>query len=281
MGLDVESFVGEVDQDLLCQFCSKVLEEPVTSKCGHTFCSSCMEKALSKRRVMCPACREPVTKEELSQATDELVEQLGRLSLHCKNQGAGCKTVTHLQEMSTHLDSECGYRLVPCEHKGCEAKVAFIKLDDHMDICDYRIVECKVCKICVPRKDMPAHQAVKRCFEQLNKRRMVTSARRISQELREHRIDMVRDRHLTEQAERHLLSRHYGLGQSGMHRRAMSAGPVLMKSVQARVGSAIVVPHYSRNLRSAAIDSCRTCTNKFTAGRRPSARRHSHSKVIH
>lgn len=278
MGLDVESFVDEVDQSLLCQMCSKVLEEPMVADCGHSFCSPCMQKALTKKRVTCPTCRQVITNDQLSPAGDDLVEQLGKLSLHCKNQASGCETVTHLKEMDAHVGTECEYRLVPCEHKSCDSSVPLLKLESHMDTCDYRIVECKVCKTCVPRKDMPAHQAVKRCFEQLNKRRMVTSARRISQELREHRVDLVRDRHLTEQAERHLVKRHYGMDESSRHRRAVSAGPVLMRSIESRVGSA-VVPHYSRNLKSAALDSCRGCTNKFTAGRRPSARRHSHLKV--
>ncbi len=276
----MESFVDEVDESLLCPACSQVLDEPVVSECGHTFCTSCMQKLLTKKQAACPTCKEVFTNDQLSPAGVDLVEQLSKLSLHCKNQTSGCQTVTNLHEMEAHLGTACDYRLVPCEHKGCDFNVSYNDLGTHMDTCDYRIVECKVCKICVPRKDMAAHQAVKRCFEQLNKRRRVTSARRISQELREHRIDLVHDRHLTEQAERHLVKHHYGLDESMKHRRAMSAGPVLMRSIQSRVGSAAAVPHYSRNLKSAAaLDSCRDCTNKFTAGRRPSARRHSHAKV--
>ena len=280
MGLDVEAFVGQVDQDLLCPFCAKVLEDPVASACGHTFCNSCLQKTLSKRHGACPKCNKDLSTEQISPACNELVEQLSKLSLHCTNQTSGCKIVTNLEDMEDHLGKECEYRLMQCEHKGCDSEVPYLDLETHMDACDYRMVECKVCKACLPRKDMPAHQAVKRCFEQLNKRRMVTSARRISQELREHQIDLVRQRHLTEQSERHLLKNHYTEDASLRHRRAMSAGPVLMRSsIQTRVGSAAVVPHYSRNLKSAALDSCRGCTNKFTAGRRPSARRHSHSKV--
>ena len=280
MGLDVEAFVGQVEQDLLCRFCAKVLEDPVVSACGHTFCNSCLQKALSKKYRACPECAKDLSTDQISPACNDLVEKLGKLSLYCKNQTSGCKAVTNLEDMDDHLGKECGYRLVKCEHKGCGSGVPYLDLETHMDTCEYRMVECKVCKVCLPRKDMPAHQAVKRCFEQLNKRRMVTSARRISQELREHRIDLVHQRHLTEQSERHLLRNHYAEDASMRHRRAMSAGPVLMRSsIQTRMGSAVVVPHYSRNLKSAALESCRDCTNKFTAGRRPSARRHSHSKV--
>jgi len=280
MGLEIEAFVDEVAQNLLCPICKKVLEKPSASQCGHVFCSSCLGKAISSKKLICPTCNGTLAMEKTSSAVDELAQQLSKLSMHCTHQSDGCKTVTQLQDLEQHLGTECDYRLVKCEHKGCESLAPFIHLEVHMDSCDYRIVECKVCKVCLPRKDMSAHQAIKRCYEQLNRRRMVTSARRISQELKDHQVDLVRDRHLTEQAERHLTRRHYGLDQSGHHRRAMSAGPVLQRSVQARVGSASVVPHYSRNLKSAAIDSCRGCTNRFTAGRRPSARAHSHLKPV-
>lgn len=281
MGLDVEVFVDQVNNDLLCPFCTKVLEDPVASACGHTFCNPCLQKALSKKCKVCPKCDQDLTMVQITPACDKLIEELGRLSLHCKNQTVGCKTVANLEDMEDHLGRECQYRSVQCEYKGCESLVPTIDLQEHMDTCDYRMVECRVCKVCVPRKDMPAHQAVKRCFEQLNKRRMVSSARRISQELKEHRVDLLHQRHLTEQTERHLLRNHYAQDESLRHRRAVSAGPVLMrKSIETRIGSATVnVPHYSRNLKSATLDACRGCTNKFTAGRQPSARRHSHSKV--
>lgn len=278
MGFDLNRFEGEVDQDLVCLYCGKVFEDPVTVKCGHTFCKLCFQKALSKKKTDCPKCDRDLTSGEAQQATSDLVEKLGKLTIHCEHQQLGCETVVPFEELSNHMGTECAFRLERCEHKGCDERVVHVGLEKHMEKCDYRIVECKVCKVCLPYKDMPAHQAVKRCYEQLNKRRMVKSARKISQELREHRVEMVQHRHLTEQAERRIEREHYSLD-SFRHRRAMSAGPVLMRSVQARVGSAIVVPHYSRNLKSAALETCRDCTNKFTKGRRPSARRHSHMNV--
>ena len=214
------------------------------------------------------------------EASEELVpQQLEKLNIHCKHHKSGCKSVIPCGKLAEHTTIECAFRLTACTHKGCKAQVPLNELDSHLEICDYRLVECKVCKVCVPRNDMPAHQVLKRCFEQLNKRRMVTSARRLSQELRVHREEMVHQQHLTDQAERRLVQDHYSRD-NPRRQRAMSAGPVLVRSITARVGSAIVVPHYSRNLRSAALESCRDCTNRFTAGRRPSARRHSHAKPV-
>jgi hypothetical protein len=279
MGFGVERFQEEVDPTLLCAYCKGVVEEPVAGSCGHLFCKNCLEKALSKRQEECPRCEVDLSQLEAKEPTEELVEKLGGLSLQCKHYSEGCESVVGYHALPAHMLQECKFRLVPCEHKGCNEAIPHSELETHMEQCTYRLVECKVCKVCLPRKDMPAHQAVKRCFEEMNKRRMVRSARRLSSELKEHRVELVQQRHFTEQAERALVRRHY-FPEGKRHQRAMSAGPVLMRtSVQSRVGSAVVVPHYSRGLKSAAIESCHDCTNRFTHGRRPSARRHSHINV--
>lgn len=276
MGFAVERFQGEVEEDLICPFCNKVLQEPVAGKCGHTFCKECLDKYLARRREECPVCQADLSK--VTGAQEELVGKLEKLSLHCTNHESGCDAILDYYKLTEHLDTECILRSVSCRHKNCPNKVPQKDLEAHMEKCDYRLVECKVCKVCLPRKDMPAHQAVKRCFEELNKRRMVKNTRRISQELREHQAEITHHRHLTEQTERSLLRSHY-FQDRPHHQRAMSAGPVLMRSsIEARVGSAVIIPHYSRTLKSAVIDTCMDCTNKFTHGRHPSARRHSHVK---
>lgn len=280
MGFGIERFQQEVDPSLLCAFCEGVVEEPITGKCRHLFCMGCLKKALSKHREECPKCEADLPSLVAKEPSEELVEKLGELSLQCKHHKDGCDAVVGYHALPGHMTKECKFRLVPCEHKGCSEVVTHAALEGHMEQCNHRLVECKVCKICLPRKDMPAHQAIKRCFEELNKRRMVRSARRLSSELKEHRVELIQQRHFTEQAERALVRRHYFPQGSSRHQRAMSAGPVLMRSsIQSRVGSAVVVPHYSRGLKSAAIESCHDCTNRFTHGRRPSARRHSHVNV--
>lgn len=279
MGFEVERFQDPVDPELLCAFCRGVLEHPVRGECKHVFCKACLQKALSKHQFWCPECKVDLSTSEAEEPDDELVEKLGALSLHCKHYKSGCEAVVTYHSLQLHLQRDCSCRLVSCEHKGCSETVQYADLESHMEKCNHRLVECKVCKVCLPRKDMSAHQAIKRCFEELNKRRMVRNARRLSAELKEHRVELVQQRHFTEQAERSLIRGHY-FPEGARHKRAASAGPVMMRSsVQVRVGSAVVVPHYSRTLKSASIDSCHDCTNRFTHGRRPSARRHSHINV--
>ena len=292
MGEDVQRFETEVAEDLKCPYCYKVLKSPISSTCGHTFCAECMHKA-TQRGSYCPQCTgQKIERRETvaDKNTEELEERLSKLAIHCTHQSSGCTTVLPWCKLTEHAEKECVYRRVSCPHKNCTEQPQWNGLEKHTARCDYRIVECRVCKARLVAKDMPAHQAVKRCFEELNKRRRVASARRISTELKEHQLEMLHKRHLTEQAERRIQKEHYFTDtleqqqqQPLLHRRAMSAGPILMRSrsVESRVGSGpiVTVPHYSRNIKSAALDSCRGCSNRFLAGRRPSARRHSHSKV--
>ena len=275
----MERFKGEVGQDLLCPFCSKVLQQPVVGGCGHTFCKECLEKYLARKRVECPVCNAKLSKEEATEPQEELVKQLEKLSLNCSHQKSGCEAVVDYFKLEEHLEKECPLRLVPCRHKNCTDQVSCRDLESHMEKCDHRLVECKVCKVCLPRKDMPAHQAVKRCFEQLNKRRMVKSARKVSRDLREHRVEITHHRHLTEQTERSMLRSHY-FQDRAKYQRSTSAGPILMRSsIEARVGSALITPHTARTLKSAVLDTCMGCTTRFTQGRHTSARRHTHNKV--
>ena len=292
MGLDVDRFEGEVQEDLLCLLCNKVIEKPSSSTCGHLFCVECLQKSVGKKR-NCPHlnCGTPLAVPVSSRRDDiagkeaevALAERLGKLSIHCSHQSTGCTVVVPWTNLDRHAESECEYRPTPCENRGCKVQCLRNKLEEHMERCEHRIVECKVCKARLPRKDMTAHQAVRRCFEELNKRRRVASARQFKSELRDHRLEMQHRRHQTEQTERRIEREHYfPPDEHWQRKRAASAGPVLMRaqSVGARVGSAMVVSHYARNLRSAAVlDSCRGCSNRFLSGRRPSARRHSHAKV--
>ena len=235
----------------------------------------------------CSRCKGALTSEN-NPAPNDLVEQLEKLSIRCTHSSLGCEAVVTIKCLPEHVSSECQYRYVACANRGCEFKCPQREMDEHTGRCAYRLVECDVCKAVVVFKDMGAHQAVKRCFELTNKRRMVSSARRLSGELRDHRVELTHQRHLTEQAERHVTQEHYERQVSPVRRRAQSAGPVLVDadrawlrtSIQARVGSAFVVPHYSRNLKSAKpMDSCMQCSGRFLSGRRPSARKHTHAKV--
>lgn len=281
MGIEVDKVLGSVEDELLCCICKQLLEAPTTSECGHLCCSSCVESAREKQaRMICYRCGRRVRNSAKEPDVPiSLVKKLENFSVRCT---LGCEAVLTMKLLREHTTKECERRVINCVNRGCNYRCPVNELDEHLPKCDYRLVRCDVCRVCVVSRDMPAHQAVKRCYEQQLKRRRVQSARKLSQELREHRADMLQEKHLTEQAERRLVRDHYSLQKTNStdRKRAQSAGPVLIRSVESRVGSAMIVQRYSRNISVASTPiSCWTCEGKFLAGRRPSARRHSHSKV--
>ena len=53
------NYVGEVDEDLMCQICLQPFVQPLDTPCGHTFCHVCMHNYL-KVNPMCPLDRKPL-----------------------------------------------------------------------------------------------------------------------------------------------------------------------------------------------------------------------------
>ena len=47
----VDHRVGVEPQDLECSLCFRVLWQPVTTLCGHTYCRSCLDRSLDHRQV--------------------------------------------------------------------------------------------------------------------------------------------------------------------------------------------------------------------------------------
>lgn len=70
MGYDTDMFVDQnIDDNLICQVCREVLEDPVVAcKEGHTFCKKCLKKVIAAGdgSATCPTCRGAVIKKSSS-----------------------------------------------------------------------------------------------------------------------------------------------------------------------------------------------------------------------
>ena len=42
-----------------------------------------------------------------------------------------------------HHRSECQYRKEACKNHGCSAKIIFKDIDNHDDMCPYKLLECR------------------------------------------------------------------------------------------------------------------------------------------
>ena len=133
MGYEIDRFVGEVDEELLCPICGHVLQNPLQIKnCEHCFCTPCIEEWM-KHQQICPVDRSPVVSlSNLIPAPRILRNLLSRLRIKCENEQFGCSAVVSLDSLEAHVN-ECQYnpqRPVSCD-KGCGSTVPLDKLSQH------------------------------------------------------------------------------------------------------------------------------------------------------
>ncbi|KAI4881921.1 hypothetical protein NFI96_021100 [Prochilodus magdalenae] len=65
MGFELDCFESPVDPDFLCKLCGKVLEEPLTTPCGHVFCGGCVTPWVSEWN-SCPLKCRRISTDELN-----------------------------------------------------------------------------------------------------------------------------------------------------------------------------------------------------------------------
>nr|SVE69843.1 EOG090X07HG [Eubosmina coregoni] len=141
MGIEINRFQGEVDEELLCPICGSVLENPLQApNCEHAFCSACIHEWLS-RQPTCPVDRQNITPPQLKPVPRILRNLLYRLQLTCDNAVYGCTAVLKLDVLQNHV-SECEFnpkRPVPCE-LGCGLVVPKDELKEHNCVRELRSV---------------------------------------------------------------------------------------------------------------------------------------------
>jgi hypothetical protein len=60
-----EDVLAKLRDDLDCPLCLRLLFEPLSTPCGHTFCRSCLKRSLEATTRVCPTCRAPCLSEAL------------------------------------------------------------------------------------------------------------------------------------------------------------------------------------------------------------------------
>ena len=131
MGYGLNQFVAHVDQNLICGICAGVLERPVITPCGHSFCQDCLETWLGRKDSHpCPACRTEVDETTPVLALRGIIDGL---FVKCENEENGCKMVLKLENLGGHLKN-CDYATVECS--GCGKYVTRCELANHHELCE-------------------------------------------------------------------------------------------------------------------------------------------------
>ena len=131
--------------DLLCKICQSPSRNPhLSSCCGHTFCKSCIDNLKETRTIShaCPVCRDSEFSVVLNKQIDRAVRSL---HVYCTNEKEGCKWQGEVNNIDTHLKS-CQFEGVKCENHGCEKNFQRQFVKSHMDFeCPYCDVNCQHC----------------------------------------------------------------------------------------------------------------------------------------
>lgn len=139
MGFELDRFDGDVDPDLKCALCHKVLEDPLTTPCGHVFCAGCVLPWVVQEG-SCPArCRGRLSAKELNHVLP-LKRLILKLDIKCAHAARGCGRVVKLQQLPEHLE-RCDFAPARCRHAGCGQVLLRRDVEAHMrDGCDARPV---------------------------------------------------------------------------------------------------------------------------------------------
>ncbi|KAM7423168.1 hypothetical protein PAMA_010951 [Pampus argenteus] len=138
MGFELDRFKGTVDPDFKCNLCNKVLEDPLTTPCGHVFCSGCVLPWVVQQS-SCPVKCQRISTKELNHVLP-LKNLILKLEIKCDNHARGCDAVVKLQHLAEHAEM-CDYSPAKCRNRGCNEVLNLGDMDAHMrDTCDYRAV---------------------------------------------------------------------------------------------------------------------------------------------
>ncbi|KAJ3602416.1 hypothetical protein NHX12_030171 [Muraenolepis orangiensis] len=138
MGFELDRFKGAVDPDFTCNLCNKVLEEPLTTPCGHVFCAGCVLPWVGQQS-SCPVKCQRISTKELNHVLP-LKNLILKLDIQCDNHARGCEEVVKLQHLAEHVEM-CEYSPAKCRNKGCDEYPVLRDMDAHMrQTCDYRPV---------------------------------------------------------------------------------------------------------------------------------------------
>ncbi|XP_026113867.1 E3 ubiquitin-protein ligase PDZRN3-B-like [Carassius auratus] len=142
MGFDLDRFEGPVDPDLICKLCGKVLEDPLSTPCGHVFCAACALQWLAKVS-RCPVQCQKISTKELNHVLP-LKNLILKLDIRCDHRERGCNRVMKLQHLPEHAET-CEFSPVSCGNKGCDAVLSLRDVASHMrEECEHRAVDfCK------------------------------------------------------------------------------------------------------------------------------------------
>lgn len=143
------SFINEMKhylEELQCPVCRSILQDPVQTSCGHSFCNECRPQQSFRRnyQVECHVCR------SVCSVTEDPKEarRVKNLKVKCPNYHAGCEWKGTLGDSLQHCD-QCLYEVIHCPNfeEGCDVRLQRALMQDHAEKdCEKRMYQCQYCR---------------------------------------------------------------------------------------------------------------------------------------
>ena len=140
------AFINELKhylEELLCPVCHKILQDPVQTSCGHSFCSKCLGQSETSAPLQCHVCKQCCW----SSSDAKEARRVKNLKVKCPNHNEGCEWKGTLGDSIQHCNL-CLYEVIHCPNsaKGCAVTLQRDKMQIHAQRnCSKRMYECEYC----------------------------------------------------------------------------------------------------------------------------------------
>lgn len=278
-------FVDVVPDGCVCMNCHAVqLDTIKLNNCEHAICRPCFSKRTQNNIKCCP-CSAPMEEGE-KEDTLRLRSVIEGLTIFCPKQ---CGSKIALGHADTHMENACPLTKVACNNRGCYQKMKRKELNNHMKVCDFRMVTCEGCKRTLKSIELRKHQITMGCVNQKFKQAIVRQLRGSDRELKQYLTNIKQDTFKSMRDER-TLEKEYMWRR--IERNPDRYSPTLVRqcknethSVQSQRGqkaphsaggsrfadgicnrdSPLLVRSIERKVRSAEPQVCRRCKKTYTS----------------